>query len=225
MRRISLDSVDSTNLYCKTLLSAREDVAVTAAIQTGGRGTKGRSFLSEAGGLYLSVLNFYNGVPAASVHDVMVRAAVAVCRTAEELGADVEIKWPNDILAGEARRKLCGIRGKKLDYTIAGIGLNVKNDISRLGGIATSIHLETGNSYDVAETAERLLAHFAEEADFAYYKAHMRFLGKPVRVTEGEETYVAVAADVLEDGRLVIDRGGRMRALSSGEIAIILEGA
>ena len=50
MKIIELDSVDSTNEYCKRV-HAYKNLIVTAEKQTGGKGTKGRSFVSDKGGL------------------------------------------------------------------------------------------------------------------------------------------------------------------------------
>ena len=57
-RLIVLPEVDSTNNYLKTLAAngASDGTAVLSLKQTAGRGRRGRSFLSEPGGLYLSFL-------------------------------------------------------------------------------------------------------------------------------------------------------------------------
>ena len=54
MKIVRLDEVDSTNLYARSLIGKGEELAVIALRQTGGRGTKGRQFVSEAGGVYLT---------------------------------------------------------------------------------------------------------------------------------------------------------------------------
>ena len=57
-RLIVLPEVDSTNTYFKQLAAngAPDETAVLSIRQTAGRGRRGRSFLSEPGGLYLSYL-------------------------------------------------------------------------------------------------------------------------------------------------------------------------
>ena len=64
MRIEQISVTDSTNEYVKRYLGGGEDVIVCARRQTGGKGTKGRSFSSCEGGVYLSVLNFYRDFPA-----------------------------------------------------------------------------------------------------------------------------------------------------------------
>ena len=47
---VRFESIDSTSNYAKDLRKNGEDVVVWAEMQTGGRGTKGRSFSSGKGG-------------------------------------------------------------------------------------------------------------------------------------------------------------------------------
>ena len=81
MRIEYLDEVDSTNTYIRRYLEEGEDVIVCARRQTGGRGTKGRSFCSEEGGVYLSALTFYPDLPVSRAFRIMTHSAVAVCCT------------------------------------------------------------------------------------------------------------------------------------------------
>ena len=140
-----LEEVGSTNEYIKRYLLSGEDRIVIAKRQTGGKGTKGRSFLSESGGVYLSALNFYKNFPAENAFLIMAHAAVAVSETAESFGLDPEIKWPNDVLL--AGKKLAGILventidGGEVKSSIVGIGLNVLNELGELKEIAVSLSL------------------------------------------------------------------------------------
>ena len=69
---IRFDCIPSTSDYAKTLRKNGQNVVVIAAEQTGGRGTKGRSFSSEKGGVYLSALTFYKNFSASYKSKVMV---------------------------------------------------------------------------------------------------------------------------------------------------------
>ncbi len=65
-----------------------------------GKGTKGRSFSSEKGGVYLSVLRFYENLPAKDAFLIMAGTCAAVCKTLESGGLQPKIKWPNDVFVG-----------------------------------------------------------------------------------------------------------------------------
>lgn len=223
MRIETFDTVSSTNDSVKRYLEGGENVAVFAAEQTGGRGTKGRSFLSARGGVYGSYLVYPQDLAAENAFRVMAHAATAVVRTAAEFGIVSEIKWANDVLA--AGRKLAGILienglcGGKVAYSIVGIGLNVQNDVSALG-VAVSMAELLSDPPAVSAVRERLIQNFLRPSSFEEYLGSVRFLGRRVRVTEGENVYEATARRILTDGRLEIEAGGIVRALSSAEIAI-----
>lgn len=214
-----VEEVPSTNEYIRRYLSGGENVVVCAKRQSAGKGTKGRTFLSEEGGVYLSALTFYQDLPSREAFRVMMHAAVAVCKTLEVYGCSPEIKWPNDVLVNG--RKACGIlienilEGDKLKASVVGIGLNVQNDVSALNGIAFSLN-EVVPDISVEEVRNTLLQNLNKQTSFSAYQQYVR-LGK-VTVEENGESYDALALGVLEDGRLKIQVDGRERTLSSAEI-------
>lgn len=219
-----LKETDSTNEYLKRYLSAGEDVIVVAERQTGGRGTKGRSFLSAEGGVYLSALNFYNDFPAKDAFLIMAHAAVAVCRTAEAFGLEPEIKWSNDVLL--SGKKLAGIlvenviEGGKVKSSIVGIGLNACNDLSALGGIAVSLSEAAGRRISVSEAREQLIQNLQRKDSFEDYLARVKFLGREVVVTDRNGSYAAKAVKILSDGRLQVERAGEVILLAAAEISL-----
>ncbi len=221
-----LGETGSTNEYIRRYLGGRENVIVCARRQTGGKGTKGRSFLSNEGGVYLSALFFYEKLPASRAFEVMAHSAVAVCRTAEAFGVQPEIKWANDVLAGH--KKLCGIliengvKGEFLDHSIIGIGLNAENDVSALGGIAISLSEAAGRRVTADEARQKLIEELLRPSAFADYLARVKFLGREVTVEENGRLFSAVAEEILPDGRLVVKNAEGVRRLSSAEITLKL---
>ena len=118
----------STNDYAKSKREEGRDLIVTASCQSGGRGTKGRAFSSNEGGVYLSKLTFYENMAAKNAFKIMANAAVAVCETLRFYGLQPVIKWVNDIYCGG--KKVCGIlcesfvaRGRR--FIAVGIGINL----------------------------------------------------------------------------------------------------
>lgn len=221
-----LKETDSTNEYIKQYLPSGKNCIVCATRQTHGKGTKGRSFFSQEGGIYLSALTFYENFPACNAFRIMTQAAVAVCRTvAEFTPIPPEIKWPNDILL--EGKKVCGIlienilKGDVLHASIIGIGLNVRNDLSAIRDIAVSLS-EFDPDVELETVREKLIKNFQKGSGMDEYLSYIRFLGKDVVVTEGEQRYMARACAILPDGRLEIAMNHVKRALSSGEISIKL---
>jgi BirA family biotin operon repressor/biotin-[acetyl-CoA-carboxylase] ligase len=104
--------------------------AVVAEVQTAGRGSRGRSWASPRGGLWLSVL----ARPAtAGLELLSLRAGLAVAELLGRLGAGdrIGLKWPNDLMLDDRKTGgiLCEARwhGAALGWVVIGLGLNVSN--------------------------------------------------------------------------------------------------
>ena len=141
MNRIHVDTCTSTLSYAAGL--SEEDTphgtVVTAREQTAGRGQRGNSWESEPGAnLTFSLILRPQQWPAARQFELSMAVAVGVCRALRRAlppDADVRVKWPNDIYAGN--RKMVGIlientiSGSLITRSIAGIGINVNQTIFR----------------------------------------------------------------------------------------------
>ncbi len=228
MKRIYLEETVSTNEFIKQFLTGGEDVVVCAGRQTGGKGTKGRSFSSEAGGVYLSALTFYEHFSAENAFEIMAHAAVAVCKTVSFFGLEPEIKWCNDVLIGG--KKIAGILIENVlsdglvRASIVGIGLNVVNPLAGLEGVAASMAELLSAPPQVETVRDKLIEELFLPTSFRDYLGYVKFLGKRIEVTEGDRRYTAIAREILPDGRLLIEENGGSRALSSAEIAIKFQG-
>jgi len=225
MNIIILDKVDSTNDYIKKYIDGGENVAVAAKTQEKGRGTKGRSFISDKGGLYVSVLRFYYNLPAEKAFSIISDTAVAVVKTLSAFGVKAMIKWPNDIYVDG--KKICGILtestldGAFVRYSVAGVGININNALApEIRDIAVSAKEITGKELNVDAVLFTLLYNLEQPQEAGLYARYSCVLGKTITVVkpDGKE-YPAVATDILEDGRLKLDSG---EVLTSAEIKIKL---
>ena len=124
--------VDSTNNWLReqALNGAPSGTVCVSEMQSAGRGRRGRSWVSPfAANLYLSLLwRSANG--AAALGGLSLVTGIAVLRALHSFGIeDAGLKWPNDILAADA--KLAGILIDVLGESngpcavIVGIGVNV----------------------------------------------------------------------------------------------------
>lgn len=223
-----------------TMDAAREAAAagathgtlILAESQAAGRGRRGRSFHSPAGGnLYVTfVLRPRPGREAT----LPIAVPLAVCEAVRAVGVDALVKWPNDIWAGG--RKLCGMlidaesEGSGL-VAFAGIGVNVNADPrggEGLADIATSVALELGRPVSrealLAGICNRLEAALALAPDVlaAAYARLSLVLGRQVVVHEAAgETYEALALRVAPDGALVVRcADGEEAEVHAGEVSI-----
>lgn len=223
--KYTFDCIPSTQDFLREKRALGENAVAVARKQSGGKGTKGRSFESREGGLWLSILLFDEGVPAQDGFLMMARSAVAVCKTLEGYGLQPKIKWANDVLVGG--KKICGVltenvcRGNFIVSTLFGIGLNVNNSLGEdLQDIATTLREQTGVEYDLQEVEERLLAHFFAPLTFSEYVERLAFLGEEIAFCVGDDEFTATLVGVSERGELLLEQDGQRIKYAYGEISL-----
>ena len=102
-------------------------LAVLARRQRFGRGQRGRSWLSPAGGAWISAALPWPADPTAAAAPGLA-VAVGLALELEDLGLPVQLKWPNDLLLDG--RKIAGLlprlrlRGGVVRWAQVGVGLN-----------------------------------------------------------------------------------------------------
>ena len=225
MKRIFLEEIDSTNEYAKSLRGLGENLLIVAQKQTDGKGTKGRSFSSNRGGVYLSLLTFYNEFPALNAFQIMQGAAAAVCETLAFFGVKPKIKWPNDVYV--SGKKICGIlienalQGKYIASSVVGIGLNVWGDLPQeLSSIATTLFLETGKKMEVQTVLDVLLRFLEEENIHEKYARHLGWLGEEITLVIGEKEKRAKLLSVDEAGGLWAELDGERKRFVAAEVSL-----
>jgi len=144
---------------------APHGTAVAAKVQSEGRGTRGRTWVSREGGLWLSMV--CRPEQGTAVEVLGIRVGLALAELLDALvrpPARISLKWPNDLLLGSA--KIGGIlaearwQGDKLSWIALGLGLNLRNVVPP-GGARL---LEAGVMSHPEELAEPVAHQMAEAA-------------------------------------------------------------
>ena len=202
MKTTIFDTLPSTNDYCEKR-EFGEDTAIIAREQTGGKGTKGRSFSSPRGGVYLSLVRYYP-CKAENSFSLMIASCMAVVKTLELYGVSAGVKWPNDVFLNG--KKICGIliknsfEGENVKKSITGIGVNVNNDIPKdLADIAINLKSVVGE-VDIDEFYKRLIENLYADYSVDEYRSRNIVLGKEITVIKNGESRKAVAEDIAADG-------------------------
>lgn len=238
-RLIVLPEVDSTNTYLKQLAAngAPDETAVLSIRQTAGRGRRGRSFLSEPGGLYLSYLIR----PQESAQELLHLTALAglcVCNAVRQVtGMQPSIKWPNDpVLNG---KKLCGIltelsvslETQEPEYVVIGIGINCnQTQFPQELDMATSLRIEAGRPADVNAIAAALLLELSRmrreflsrKSDWiAAFSRNCLTVGKDIQILRAGTVRQAKATGIGPDAELLVEYlDGTSGSVSSGEVSV-----
>ena len=227
MKVIELGEIDSTNEYCKKYVFD-EDIVVVADRQISGKGTNGREFVSDDGGLYMSLLKKYENFDFANTFSIMINACVAVCRTVEAYGIKPTVKWANDVLVNG--KKICGtlienrLGADNVCTSVVGIGLNVNNVLpDELKEIATTLSEQKGRKLNLTWVRHRLVRNLKKQYTVDDYKKYVDWFGQEVYLDRNGERTEAIALDVDADGSLVCEIEGQVKKISSAEMKLRLK--
>ena len=177
---------------------APHGTAVAARVQTAGRGTRGRRWASEAGGLWMSVVCRPEGSASLPVAGIRIGLALAELLSVPPLGQSagppVRVKWPNDLYLED--RKLGGIlcearwQGDRVGWMVAGIGLNLHNPLPRETGVAAARLGDAGFAAAARELAPPVAQAVAlagrhagplDQSELARFAARDWLRGRPVQ--------------------------------------------
>ena len=233
-----LTVIDSTNTQLLAADAAHDPQVLLAEFQTGGRGRRGRAWVSPFGAnLYFSLAWSFGAWPR-DLSALPLAVGVTLARSLRATGAQVGVKWPNDLwIAG---RKLGGIliehRGEAGGpcRAVIGVGLNLAMTPAQAGGVdqpwialeqALGRHLPRNQlAGKIIGALHEALTQF-ERSGFASFAADWNQFdltaGKPVRV-EREPPLLGIARGIDASGALLVEADGQRHAVHSGEVSLRL---
>jgi BirA family biotin operon repressor/biotin-[acetyl-CoA-carboxylase] ligase len=212
-----------------------------AEFQSAGRGRRGRPWFAPPGGaVCLSMSWTFAQVPR-DVGSLSLAIGVCVLRALGRLGvADLQLKWPNDVLLGDA--KLGGIlielRAEAAGPACAviGIGLNVAlgaaliAQISAMGVAAADLTasgvIRPARNHIAAQIIESCMAGLLDfERDglraFMDEWRHADALrGRTVTVLNGDERTRGLARGIDVSGALLVEAPQGLRKFVAGEVSV-----
>lgn len=227
------ETLPSTSLYLKEGLGGKRNSIVSAFSQSFGRGTKGRSFSSEEGGVYLSILTYFEDFPTNRAFEIMQNCAVSVCETLLEYEIKAKIKWPNDIFVDD--KKICGIlienlfEKGKIQSSLVGIGLNVYNPLpEELFGIATTMSKALSKEFNrsnLIEVRERLIENFFKDKPnlAELYQSYIGYVGEEIFLLAGDQRIPATLLSVTDKGELKVRTEKGEEIFYSAEVSLRLK--
>tara|TARA_B100000963_G_scaffold219123_1_gene191059 strand:+ start:7107 stop:7856 length:750 start_codon:yes stop_codon:yes gene_type:complete len=125
-----------TNYLKEHDLKNQLPIAIFSKEQFKGIGSKGRSWISPPGGIWVSAAYpIYSESFSTDIFSISI--AFFLCEMLLKESIEVKIKWPNDIFYGS--KKLIGFlprlitRGNKTLYARVGIGMNLNNNTPKEG--------------------------------------------------------------------------------------------
>jgi len=235
----AFESVDSTNdeLRRRALDGAPARSVVCALEQIKGRGRRGRSWVSEPGNLFCSILmkptcpiaeaSKASFVSALAIHD-------AIKEAVGDFDCDVECKWPNDVLIDGY--KVSGIllesqaqpQSAALDWLIIGIGINLAHSPVDTPYPSGYVNAYRDKVMDPAEMLELLLRYFQiwwdrwETLGFQAIRNawldRAKGIGEEIIVNLSNERITGVFETLDHDGALVLRTANGLRLITAGDV-------
>jgi BirA family biotin operon repressor/biotin-[acetyl-CoA-carboxylase] ligase len=233
--------LDSTNNWLREqcLNGAPTGTVCLAEMQHAGRGRRGRSWVSPfAANLYLSLL-WRSPAGAAALGGLSLVAGIAVLRCLRDWGVEAAgLKWPNDILAGNA--KLAGVLIDVVGETsgpcavIIGVGVNICmpplagadidqswTDLSRLTG--RSEHSRNRLAAGLLDQLLPAIAGFEAAGLQPFLEEWRRYdsvAGCQVDVELPNQTVSGTACGIDDGGALLVETVSGRRRFVSGELSV-----
>jgi BirA family biotin operon repressor/biotin-[acetyl-CoA-carboxylase] ligase len=206
---------------------------VLARSQNAGRGRRGSTWVSPPGNLYATLLLAEPSLPPAAPQLSFVTALAlhdAVAQCAPALGLALKVKWPNDLLLGQAKLAGILIEGEKAREFIVAIGIGVNcashpadtvfpaTDLAEAGALVTPEQAFAA----LAEAMQQRLAQWQGGEGFAGIRAdwlkRAAGLGLPLKVRLPEREMTGRFEGLDEAGRLLLAVEGRIIPVTAGEV-------
>ena len=132
LRIIKFTKVQSTNNVALTLIKIKNSkpTLITSLLQTKGRGTMGKNWISKRGNLFISIFFEINQKKINFRQYAILNAYFFKNIITRFIKKEINIKWPNDLLVG--KEKICGILQEVVNFNaksflITGVGINTNS--------------------------------------------------------------------------------------------------
>lgn len=235
---VVLETVGSTNAdaLARAAAGERGPLWIAARTQSAGRGRRGRTWVSEPGNLYATLL-LTDAAPPAVISGICFVAALALHDALLEAAhglapGQLKVKWPNDLLLGGA--KLSGILVEGATYphgnaTAVGIGVNcahhpVGTEFPATNLAAVGFGVATGALLELLGVAmDRRLAEWNRGENFAATRAawlaRASGLGAPIEVRLPSRSISGTFEALDDGGALILRHGdGKRETIAAGDV-------
>ncbi len=215
---IKLNSIDSTNEELKRKSTELNNYTVlTANNQSNGKGRKDRTWISDEGNLFASIL--IKNAPVKEPFYFPFITALAIQSTIP----NSKIKWPNDILL--SGKKLAGILiEKSKSNVIIGFGINITNHPTDNTLYKTTSLINEGIEINKNDLLNQVLKQFNkfeklnENEVIKKINKNLAFINEKVTISDNNTTYTGNISFIDNKGNLVINNNNKPETINFGEI-------
>lgn len=216
------------------LLEERPSAAVLLAAesQTAGRGRRGRRWHSVPGRSITFSLGRPVRRPLRELAGLSLVAGVAAARALRGMGAAVRLKWPNDLLAGEAKLGGILVETRSPSFAVVGIGINylpeprladrVRRPLASLSQLLDPLPPRNAVIAQIGRSLIAVLDAFEARGLDAVREEWLSldaYAGLRLRLrTADGRSVTGISGGLAEDGGLLLRTRGGLRAFRSGTV-------
>lgn len=238
MKRLYLETVESTNLYSKKHINEIDDKTIVYTYnQTAGRGRLNRSWNNTGmDNIYASIVL----KPSLKMKDIYSNLTQYLCvilaNVIDSYRVKSTIKWPNDVKVNG--KKISGIlaesimSGTNLDGIVLGFGVNLNTSAEILKNInqpATSLNIEAGMAIDKEIFLQKVSEDFCLRYDSFIetgfplireeYIKRAEFPGQKITVKVFDKDITGIVKQITDNGALeIVDNNNKTHILYIGDI-------
>ena len=144
IKLLRFKSVKSTNDTAIKFIQTRnpKSTMIVSEIQTHGKGTMGKKWISQKGNLFISIFFEMSQKNINFKHFAILNSFLLKKALSKQFPKKIKIKWPNDLMHND--KKICGILQEVVNYKnkrflVVGIGVNTNLDPKNKGFLSTSL--------------------------------------------------------------------------------------
>lgn len=224
-----IEQTQSTNDEIKKYCTERgQKIVLRTNRQTAGRGRRGRQWICMEGNLFFSMALEFDVLRAG---DLVIMSSLSLLQTIADFNPDaqLQIKWPNDVLLYEA--KVSGILLEKAqeNYMIIGIGVNIvaapqENDLIYK---ATSLKQHAINT-DAKTFMDSYIRHFESNLEayaafktkeiFTTWKSHLKGIGSKIKIRQEKGEMNGIFLGVDTNANLLLKTQDKIQKITVGDI-------
>jgi BirA family transcriptional regulator, biotin operon repressor / biotin---[acetyl-CoA-carboxylase] ligase len=236
MKKIYFESLDSTNTYLKKNYANLDHMTwVSTDYQTNGKGRTHKNWYGDRYSLMCSLL-LKTDIDLKDIIKLPLLAAMSLHKVLSKYHSTIKIKWPNDLLINHL--KLSGIlvesviESKKPLAIIIGFGVNINQQVfnENIKDIATSLYLETNQTYDKTTIFNQLINQFDKDYHafkldqkivIEYCNLHLAFKDHMISFIDQQDMIKAKIIKIDHNGHLLVKTKTKTMSLYSGEVTIL----
>jgi BirA family transcriptional regulator, biotin operon repressor / biotin---[acetyl-CoA-carboxylase] ligase len=235
---LSYDTIDSTEAKRLALAGGQHGAVIWAEEQTEGKGRDGRTWISDAGNLFCSLL-LQPCAPHSALPQLSFVASLSLYRALESVVPathELRLKWPNDLLLDG--KKLAGIlletipaENSDARWVILGMGVNVEHFPQETRYPATSLKAVGVEIISAKIVLSRFLNFFEPiydewlERGFNSIRTQWlecaAFVNKPLTLTLGETKITGIFHGIDDGGQLLLqNEQDEIHAYAAGDLTL-----